>query len=448
MVFAKFFVLFYPNILFKPYLSSVAIIDRGKSYTYAELIDVIDEKIRILKSNFNTPFPVILQGDFSISGIAWLLALLTENYVVFLQTSTTEFTLDEWCNVGIKATILAEKDELISVESTSTSPSIEALLQDHQGGILLLSSGSTGTPKLILHASSRLLNKYAQSKKPYTTLGFLLFDHIAGFDTLMYTLHAGGTLITLPNRQTDTVIQHLIDYNVEVLPTTPSYINLLLLDNQFYPSTLPDLKIITFGSERMNNVTLNRLLDRFNEKVRCEQKYGLTELGSLVLKSKPNDPAWIQLDNRFSTWKVIDNQLHIKTGSSLLAYIYPDHEEICDEWFNTGDEVEIDGDWIKILGRNSDIINVGGQKVYPAEVEAVLQSMPNVLQVVVSGMSHPLMGQVVKASFQVGEIIDEAAFRSSMRLFCKDKLASYKVPVVIALSTESIVSARFKAQRK
>ena len=74
--------------------------------------------------------------------------------------------------------------------------------------------------------------------------------------------------------------------------------------------------------------------------------------------------------------------------------------------------------------------------------------MPNVLQVVVSGVAHPLMGQVVKADFQVDEQIDEAAFRSKMRMFCQSKLSKYKIPVFISLSTESILSARFKAQRK
>lgn len=448
MVFAKFFVLFNPETLFKPFLPSIAIIDRGKSFTYAELVHIVNEKIQFLHAKFKTPVPIILQGDFSLSGIAWLLALLAENFVVFLQTESADFNLDEWANIGIQAKLVAESNELVFFETTCTSPSIEGLLKSHEAGVLLLSSGSSGAPKLILHAASRLLNKYSQSKKSYRTLGFLLFDHIAGFDTLMYTLHAGGTLVTLPNRQTSTVLKHLIDYNVEVLPTTPSFINLLLLEEEFQPAFLPSLKIITFGSERMNDVTLQRLLARFNEKVRCEQKYGLTELGSLVLKSKPNDPSWIQLDGRFSSWKLVDNQLHIKTSSTLLAYIYQDHEELGSEWFNTGDEVQLDGDWIKILGRKSDIINVGGQKVYPAEVEAVLQSMPNVLQVIVSGVSHPLMGQVVKADFQVETNVDETEFRSAMRQFCQTKLLRYKVPVIVSLSTESIISSRFKAQRK
>ena len=439
--------MFNPNLIFNPFLGNQAIIQNGIRYTYAELLDVVNDKRRVLNEHFNEPSLLLLRGDFTLHGIAWLLALLAENHVVYLLASSKIVDITLWQHLGIQAQINSEANHIDQFEVASKSDAIYNLLQNKQGGLLFLSSGTSGEAKLILHSSSRLLGKYNQSKKAFTTLGFLLFDHIAGFDTLMYTLHAGGTLVTLPNRQTNTVIQHLVDYKVEVLPTTPSFISLLLFEDKFTPAFLPNLKIITFGSERMNSFTLERLLERFAHAVRCEQKYGLTELGSLVLKSKPGDPSWIKLDNRFAAWKVIDNELYIKTSSSLIAYIYPDSEKICDEWFNTNDQVVVDGEWIKILGRNSDIINVGGQKVYPAEVEAVIQSMPNVLQVVVSAESHPLMGQVVKATIQLDQMENEKTFKSSLRQYCKDKLASYKVPVIVNLSSSSLMTERFKAQR-
>lgn len=422
--------------------------DRGVVYSYSNLLEIVHAKQRQLIAELSEPIPVVLLADFSVSGIAWLLALLSNNYVVLLQTPQAEHNPSLLQRAGIQALINAEENNITKINAPTPSGVVASLLEQGDGGILLLSSGTTGHAKLIVHAASRLMSKYSQSKKSYRTLGFLLFDHIAGFDTLMYTLHAGGTLVTLPNRQTNTVLEALHHFRVNVLPTTPSFINLLLFEELFNSSYLPNLKIITFGSERMNAFTLNRLLERFGGAVRCEQKYGLTELGSLVLKSKPNDPSWIQLDSRFALWKVENNQLFIKTNTSLLAYIYPDKEELCEGWFNTEDQVIVDGDWLKILGRRTDIINVGGQKVYPAEVEAIVQSMPNVLQVVVQGVAHPLMGQVVTASIQLAEMEEEAAFRSKLRLFCKDKLLSYKIPVSIKLSLLPLMSERFKAQRK
>jgi acyl-CoA synthetase (AMP-forming)/AMP-acid ligase II len=436
------------DFLFKSFVASEALVDRGVTYSYSDLLKLVQSKQQQLRVDFKGPVPVVLSGDFTLLGIAWLLALLAENYVVLIQTPQAETDMALWQRAGIQAKICAEEDTITWLHAKQPSGAIAQLLDAGDGGILLLSSGTSGQPKLIVHAAARLMSKYTQSKKPYRTLGFLLFDHIAGFDTLMYTLHAGGTLVTLPNRFTRTVLEALREHKVAVLPTSPSFINLLLFEPQFNPTDLPYLKIVTFGSERMNTFTLNRLIERFGDAVRCEQKYGLTELGSLVLKSKPKDPAWIQLDNRFATWKVIDNQLFIKTNTSLLAYIYPDREEACEGWFNTEDQVLVDGDWLQILGRKSDLINVGGQKVYPAEVEAVIQSMPNVLQVVVHGMAHPLMGQVVAATIQLVDMEEDAEFRSRLRVFCKNKLSSFKIPVNVTLSTSSLMSDRFKAQRK
>ena len=65
---------------------------------------------------------------------------------------------------------------------------------------------------------------------------------------------------------------------------------------------------------------------------------------------------------------------------------------------NTGDKVEVDGEWLRFLGRESEIINVGGQKVYPAEVESVLQTIDGVDDVVVSGEPNPITGHIVTAA--------------------------------------------------
>ena len=79
------------------------------------------------------------------------------------------------------------------------------------------------------------------------------------------------------------------------------------------------------------------------------------------------------------------------------------HAAVCPQasWLNTGDEVEVDGEYIRILGRRSEIINVGGQKVYPAEVESVLLQMDDIEDVTVRGESNPIVGNIVVARVNV-----------------------------------------------
>ena len=117
-------------------------------------------------------------------------------------------------------------------------------------------------------------------------------------------------------------------------------------------------------------------------------------------------------------------------------------------FLDTQDRVEEDGEWLRILGRDSEIINVGGSKVYPAEVESVLLTMPGVRDAAVSGEPHPLMGQVVVANLQVEGGETASVMRSRLREFCRDKLPKHAVPVKIRFAEEPLYSERFKRMRR
>ena len=118
-----------------------------------------------------------------------------------------------------------------------------------------------------------------------------------------------------------------------------------------------------------------------------------------------------------------------------------------DGYFDTGDRVEVDGEWVKILGRETDIINVGGSKVYPAEVESVLLQMDQVVDACVSGEAHPLTGQIVVASIRLSGEEEPNAFKIRMRNYCRDRLAPYKIPAKVRFSTGPLHSLRFKRVR-
>jgi len=102
----------------------------------------------------------------------------------------------------------------------------------------------------------------------------------------------------------------------------------------------------------------------------------------------------------------------------------------------TGDQVEVKGEFMKIIGRKSEMINVGGQKVFPSEIETVLLEDENVKEVTAFGVKHDLMGYVVhaKVSLHCEEPIDQFTIR--MRKYCNSKLAKYKIPVKFLLVQE------------
>jgi acyl-CoA synthetase (AMP-forming)/AMP-acid ligase II len=145
--------------------------------------------------------------------------------------------------------------------------------------------------------------------------------------------------------------------------------------------------------------------------------------------------------------KIVDQTLWIRAETAMLGYLNAPSPFDADGWLTTGDVIEEHGAYWRILGRRSEIINVGGEKVYPAEVESVLLEMDNVADATVQGQANPVTGQVVVAHLRLEH--DEApdALRRRVRRFCQGRLMAYQIPVAVKIHHEPLHSARFKKSR-
>jgi acyl-CoA synthetase (AMP-forming)/AMP-acid ligase II len=197
----------------------------------------------------------------------------------------------------------------------------------------------------------------------------------------------------------------------------------------------------------MPESTLKRLTQIF-PNVRFLQTYGLSELGILRSKSKDSGSLWVKVGGEGFETKIVDGILWIKAESAMMGYLNAPSPFTEDGWFITGDAVEIDGGYIRILGRESEIINVGGEKVYPGNVESVLQAMDGVEDVLVNAESNPITGQIVKAQIKLSTGETSAQFRKRMRAFCRDKLSKNQIPQKIVLVDDKMHSERFKKIRR
>jgi acyl-CoA synthetase (AMP-forming)/AMP-acid ligase II len=145
--------------------------------------------------------------------------------------------------------------------------------------------------------------------------------------------------------------------------------------------------------------------------------------------------------------RVVDGMLEIKAQSAMMGYFNHPSPFTEDGWFRTGDLVEQDGEYFRVLGRASELINVGGEKVFPAEVEGLLGEMPGVLDVTVSGEKNMLTGQLVCARVRLSGEETASAFRVRMRAFCQGRVAPYKIPQKVVLADRPLHSERFKKTR-
>jgi acyl-CoA synthetase (AMP-forming)/AMP-acid ligase II len=220
----------------------------------------------------------------------------------------------------------------------------------------------------------------------------------------------------------------------------------LLLSEAYKRHDLSSLKLVTYGTEVMPESTLQRFHNLFPD-VRLQQTYGLSEVGILRSKSLSSDSLWVKIGGEGFQTRVVGGLLEIKAESAMVGYLNAPSPFTEDGWFKTGDSVLVDGEFFRIMGRASELINVGGLKVYPAQIESVIQQMPGVEDVAVVGAPNAITGQIVTARVRVSTGEDLATFRRRMREFCAGRLEPFMIPQRVVFADKEMHGDRFKKMR-
>lgn len=427
-----------------------AIVFHGRAYSYAELLDTVDEwRARLNGLGIAAGQVVALEGGYSPQTCAGLLALIERRAVVVPLTSLPEAKRAEFLEVAMVEAVITVRGDGADAERTdhkAEHPLYDRLRAAGHAGLVLFSSGTTGRSKASVLDFERALARYGEPRNPRRILTFLSLDHIGGINTLLHTLSQGGTVVTTAERTPDAVFADIVEHRVEVLPTTPTFLNMVLISGVLERYAADSLQLITYGTEPMPLPTLKSLKAAL-PAVRFKQTYGLSELGILPTRSRSDDTLWIKLGNAGFEHKIVDGILWIRSEMAMLGYLNAPAPFDDEGFFNTQDAVEVDGEWVRILGRRSEIINVGGEKVYPHEVESVVLGAPNIAEVTVSGKPSPVTGAVVAATVRLVEPEDPAEVTRRIRAYCAERLEAFKVPVLVTVSAQPLHSERFKKLR-
>lgn len=401
-----------------------------------------------------------LVSDYHINVVALLQALIDTGCIVIPLAEDDRNLFDERLKtVCATKLVTVAADGAITPETTecrdvvAEDGAIHALLEPMvsagRPGFVIFTSGSTGKGKAVLLDYGRMTQKYrAKVRDSFATLLFLKLDHIGGLNTLFSVIFNGGTIVTSPSRQAKDICTSIEQYGVELLPTTPSFLTMLLMSGVHKNHNLSSLKVITYGTEVMPGSTLASLHQTFPNVV-LKQTYGLSELGIVSTRSKDSSSKWMKMGGDGFTLKVQDGTLWIKSEQAMLGYLNAPSPFDEDGWYNTGDQVEVDGEYFQILGRESEIINVAGEKVFPIEVESFLLTLDNVKDVIVRGKKSPVVGQMVWAEFLLENEENPAAFKKRVVAQCQHHLTPFKIPGFITIASgDSLVGSRFKKIRK
>jgi long-chain acyl-CoA synthetase len=438
--------------VFRQNADSEAVIWRDQSFKYGKILDRMNEWSRFLRRNRIAAGTVTaVEADFSPNAIALMLALIESGCTAVPLTSSVAAKKAEFLTIaGVEALVeLDSQDEarLTRYERPRAHELLQRLRERGHPGLILFSSGSTGESKAAVHDIVGMLAKFKVRRHARRAVTFLLYDHIGGFNTILYQLSNAGCIVTVQDRDPDSVLRAVERHKVELLPTSPTFINLVLLSEAYRRYDLSSLKIVTYGTEPMPQSTLRRFHQVLPD-IELQQTYGLSEVGILRSKSRSSDSLWVKLGGEGFQTRVVDGILEIKAESAMLGYLNAPSPFTGDGWFNTGDKVEADGDYFRILGRQSEIINVGGQKVYPTQVESVVQEMPEVAEVSVYGEKNVLLGQIPCATIRLRHPRDARQFHRELRQFCRQRLQEFQIPVRVRLVENAMHGERFKKNRR
>ncbi len=434
--------------------SKVAILHKGTSYTYKQLqINIKNIKEDVIKGNIDRSEVVSILSDYSFDSICLLLALYENKNVIVPITANIDKEISEKIKESFSTKSIALNEGTFKVKSHRSSEShqmIKLLKESDNSGLILFSSGSTGKPKAMIHNLDNLVDHFKDKKeKSINMILFLMFDHIGGINTLLNIISTGSTMVIPENRNADDVCKLIQDHKIKVLPSSPTFLNLILMNNSHIKYDLSSLRMVTYGTETMPESLLTKLKNVF-PKVKFLQTFGTSETGIANTRSKSSSSTFMKIDDPELDYKIVKDELWLKSKTQVMGYLNASMDSFTkDGWFKTGDLVETTKDgYIKIIGRNKEVINVGGEKVLPNEVESIILSIPEIDDVMVYGEENVITGQTVVCDVVLNNQMESKEIKKILRKYCKDKLAFYKIPTKVNVLLKTNFGSRFKKLRR
>jgi len=367
---------------------------------------------------------VAIIGDFDPACILTFLRLVDRDAIVVPLTNETAHEHEYFFESAL-VDVVIKGDTVRRRMQRQSHALIDGLRRKGHAGLVLFSTGTTGRPKAILHDLAVFLKRFETPRATLRTISFLLFDHIGGINTLLHTLFNRGAVVAPENRTVTSVLETCRKHKVEVLPTTPTFLRMMLMSGAVPDKVPACLKVITYGTERMDQPTLDELC-RLLPNVDVRQTYGMSELGIVRVKSEARNSLFMKVGGEGVETRVVNNTLQIRSQSRMLGYLNAASPFDAEGWYDTQDVVEERNGYYKIVGRINDVISVGGLKFMASEVERVALEFPNVSLVKAYARENPITGHHVELLVQ--PTADGLVDKDALLLYLKSRLQAHMVP--------------------
>jgi len=343
----------------------------------------------------------------------------------------------------------------------SVTPATHETTARHRTEWILLTSGTTGVPKLVRHDLASLIAPIRASARSQSDTAWATFYDIRRYGGLQIFLRAvlGGSpmILSSAGEAIDAHLRRLGRRNVTHISGTPSHWRRVLMSGA---AQAMSPRYVRLSGEIADQAVLDALQATYPAAA-ISHAYASTEagVGFNVIDGKEGFPATLvasPAQDDDVNIRIDDGTLQLRSPRTAFGYLGPNHAPIraADGFVDTGDLVELRGNRYIFIGRRGGVINVGGRKVHPEEVEAAINRHPAVQMSLVRARRSPITGAlvvadvVVRPEFGIASDADRTKLADDILAHCRGALSTYKVPARIHFVPGLAVAATGKLERR
>lgn len=398
--------------------------DRESEYYYDDLLSMI---------NSSKSYCPAFQNKELFKFFSNLVLALVGNQPVTLLDS--DFTNQELEALGIDN---INVPRIIEKPNFPDFNSLIKKVRESESIISIFTSGTTGQPKKVSHSYANLSRAVRRGERFFNNVWGFAYNptHMAGLQVFFQALENQNTIINLFNLNKIEIYDKIDEFKITNISATPTFYRLLLPCDKKYDSVCR----VTLGGEKSDEKLYQSIIKIFpNAKI--TNVYASTEAGTLFAAKGDNFQIPINIKDKF---KVVDDELYIH--SSLIGKSQT--LKLDGDYYPSGDLIE----WVdfkkgvfRFKSRKNELINIGGYKVNPQEIEESIRSIDGIRDVHVFGKANSILGNILCA-----DVLREkecSITETEIRAILKDGVQDFKIPRRIRFVESLTVTRTGKMKR-